>query len=121
MNILMVGVGGAGGALSRYIIGLVVARYYRPSFPLATFVINVSGAFLLGLSMAYFTQSILGSSFLGTYLLQIGFLGGYTTFSTFGYETLNLIEDGEWLNSALYFLGSTVLGLLAYAIAFHIY
>lgn len=113
MELIWIGLGGIGGALTRYSVGIVTARYSSLSFPLATFLINITGAFLLGLSGAHVMQIPAEHTMFERYGFQIGFLGAYTTFSTFGYEAIRLLEDGEWANFFTYVLGSTVIGLLA--------
>src|SRR5690242_5197554 len=80
-------VGGAVGALVRYIVGSTVAAKYAGRFPLGTFLINVSGSFLIGLLMTFFTQrTTMHANW--RLLLVTGVLGGYTTFSSFEYEVL---------------------------------
>ncbi|MBC9786242.1 CrcB family protein [Heliobacterium chlorum] len=115
MELLIIGVGGIGGAVSRYAIGKYLSQKSALSFPLATFLINVTGAFFLGLlasNMAADPAGIL----IEKYGFQVGFLGAYTTFSTFTYESIRLMEDGEWLHFFLYTSGSTIAGLLACAL-----
>ncbi len=102
--LLVVAVGGVLGSLGRY--GLGVAR---PGL-LTTLVVNVLGSFLLGLLVGLRPHGRWSRPFLGT-----GVLGGFTTFSTFSYETLLLVEDGHWTRAAVYALGSLALGLAAVA------
>ena len=80
-------------------------------FPLGTFLINVSGSFLIGALMTLFTERLtLHPNWrLG---LVVGFLGGYTTFSSFGWETAKMLEDGEWFPATTYVAASLVIGLL---------
>ena len=112
MNVLIIALGGALGALTRYGLGIWVSSRWGHSFPLGTFIINISGAFVLGLINVFAVErTILSPAWrLG---LGIGFLGAYTTFSTFTYETIVLIEEGSYLVALGYALGSTVTGLLA--------
>jgi len=106
IELLLVGGGASLGALSRYVISQL-GRMYHTQFPWPTFVINLSGAFLIG----WLAGSQL--SHLAALLLMTGFCGGYTTFSTFNTELLILVRDHHWWAVGLYFGGSVVLGLLA--------
>jgi len=111
--LLAVGAGGAAGSMLRYLLGLVVTRAAPPGFPWATLLINVTGAFLLGLFFRAMTGPGVSNALRAA--LTVGFCGGYTTFSTFSYETLLLMEDGHWPRAALYAFGSVALGLAAVA------
>jgi len=111
--------GSALGGVSRYLVGGVVQRIFDTTFPAGTLVVNLTGSFLLGLFLRYALETPTLSPELRA-SLTIGFCGGYTTFSTFSYETVALLEDGEWTRAGLYaalsvFLavGATLLGLLA--------
>ena len=96
MNFLIIGAGGFLGAITRYVVGLWVGQKWGRSFPLGTFCINISGSFLIGLLMALLTERFLADARWRLFLV-IGFLGAYTTFSSFEYETGSLVRDGEWL------------------------
>lgn len=112
-DILLVGIGGGLGALSRYGLGLVILRWLGPGFPWATLVINVAGCLLIGMAMGGGAGA---TAFLPRELKLagvVGFLGAFTTFSTFGYETLALMQAGKPLLAGAYVLASVVLGLLA--------
>ncbi|HMK56978.1 MAG TPA: fluoride efflux transporter CrcB [Dissulfurispiraceae bacterium] len=108
-NIFIVGVGGFAGAVARYLIAVWIGQAWGRSFPLGTFVINVSGSFLIGLLMTLFTERYVVDP-AWRLLFVVGFLGAYTTFSTFEYETGKLIEDSEWMFAALNVFLSVVLG-----------
>jgi CrcB protein len=99
--------GSAVGGVSRYLLGGLVQRGTSGTFPVGTLVINVTGSFLLGLLYRYATDSAAISPELRA-MLTIGFCGGYTTFSTFSYETVRLLEDGE-MGRALSYIGLSVL------------
>jgi CrcB protein len=109
--VLLVGLAGALGALSRYALGRVVAARVRSPFPVGTFCINLSGAFVIGLLFALASRKIISPTLQVT--LATGFLGGYTTFSTMNWEGLQLARGGSTVRSLLYLGGSALLGLLA--------
>jgi len=109
---LLVGVGGAVGAMVRYGVGRVVAARLGTAFPWGTLLINVSGAFLIGVLLTALARRG-DSDDAWRLVLAVGFLGGYTTFSAFAYETVGLLERGDAARAALYVLGSNGLGLLA--------
>jgi CrcB protein len=111
-NILIVGIGGFLGAVARYAIAIWIGQKWGRSFPMGTFVINVSGSFLIGLLMVLFTERYLVNP-QWRLLLVVGFLGAYTTFSTFEYETGSLLKDGEWMMASLNVVGSVVAGFVA--------
>lgn len=109
---LAVAAGGALGAVLRYYLGgTVLARTAAP-FPTATFVINVTGSFILGLFLTLATERFDVSPHLRL-AVAVGFVGAYTTFSTFEYETAKLIEDGDVTRALLNVALSFVAGLLA--------
>ena len=109
---LMVLVGGGVGALARYVLGTEIAARVGGRFPLGTLVINVTGSFLIGLLMTLFTERFQPHPN-WRLLLVVGFLGGYTTFSTFEYETLRAVQDGSKWIGMLNVIGSVVLGYIA--------
>lgn len=108
----MVVLGGATGSLARYVLGTAIMNRLGPRFPVGTFVINVTGSFLIGLLMTLFTERLqLHPNW--RLLLIVGFLGGYTTFSSFEWETLSMVKDGgRWLG-VLNIVGSVLLGYMA--------
>lgn len=109
---LVVGLGGFLGATARYAVGLIVARFWSLDFPLATFLINVSGCFILGLFSTLAAERMPIDP-LWRLLVATGFVGAYTTFSTFEYETQRLTEAGAAGWAALNVLASVVVGFLA--------
>lgn len=115
MELILVAFGGALGSLSRYTIGRMISVRTRSSFPLGTLVINVTGAILLGI------VSSMGLSGNHYALLGDGFLGAYTTFSTFMYEGFHLFQDNEKLNASVYIIGSFVLGILGFMAGIEIF
>jgi fluoride exporter len=112
MNILIIGIGGFVGAVSRYGLALWIGQRWGRSFPLGTFVINVSGSFLIGLLMTLMVERFTANP-QWRLLLVVGFLGAYTTFSTFEYETGALLKDGEWAFAMLNVILSVVAGFIA--------
>lgn len=111
-NIFIIGLGGFLGAIARHGIALWIGRRWGGSFPLGTFVVNVSGSFFIGLLMALFTERFMVNP-QWRLLLVVGFLGAYTTFSTFEYETGTLIKDAEWLIAVLNVVASVLAGFIA--------
>ena len=112
MEFLLVAIGGAFGSLSRYKLGLFIAKKYSKSFPLGTFLINLTGAFALGILNG------LSLSKSGQLLFMDGFLAAYTTFSTYLFETFQLFEEGERRTSVGYLSLSILLGVLCYFLGF---
>jgi len=109
----MVVLAGAGlGGLARYVLGTWIMAKYGGRFPLGTFLINVSGAFLIGVLMTLLTERWQPHPNWRLFLV-VGVLGGYTTFSSFEYETLQAVRDGERWIGLLYVAGSVVLGYMA--------
>jgi CrcB protein len=104
--------GSGSGGLLRYWLGGVIQNWWGPLFPVGTLVINVSGCLAMGFLAAVWTGPVLIREEYRAAVL-IGLLGGYTTFSSFGRETLALVHDGEWWRAGWYVLGSVVLSLLA--------
>lgn len=110
---VLVLLGGAIGTGCRYgLSSLVYLRVERPTFPYANFIINVSGSFIIGFLAELFEGRVLVSPEVRVALLT-GVLGGYTTFSSFSFETFSLIRDGEWLGALVNAAGSVLLGLVA--------
>lgn len=112
MNVLVIGIGGFVGAVARYGIAVWIGQRWGRSFPLGTFVINVSGSFLIGLLMTLMAERFTENP-QWRLLLVVGFLGAYTTFSTFEYETGALLKDGEWLFAGLNVILSVIVGFVA--------
>jgi CrcB protein len=109
MTLLLVLLGGAVGAPARYLTDLAVQRLHRSSFPWGTWTVNMAGSFVLGVVAA-------GTPTWVETLVGTGFCGALTTFSTFGYETVRLAEEGETTTAAANALGSLAVGLLAAAL-----
>jgi CrcB protein len=109
----LVFVGGAAGSAIRWLVGIGVGKRYKGAFPLGTFFINVSGAFLMGFLSTLFTvdwKDRYGSNL--TALVLTGVLGGYTTFSSYQLDTANLYNKGTQ-GLVFYWIGSVAVGLIA--------
>jgi CrcB protein len=111
-TILVIGLGGGIGSICRYLMQVLITRHFPGSFPAGTFLVNITGCFIIGL--------LFGLSARHTWLtiewrlfLITGICGGYTTFSSFSYESIMLFRQGNYLYFLLYVLSSVVLGLLA--------
>jgi CrcB protein len=101
---------GAGlGGLARYVAGTWIMSKYGGRFPLGTFVINVSGAFLIGVLMTLLTERMQPHPNWRLFLV-VGILGGYTTFSSFEYEALQAVRGGERWMGLVYMVGSVLIG-----------
>jgi CrcB protein len=112
-NYLAVLVGGAFGSGLRYFLSTVIYSMIKePTFPYANLVINVSGSFAIGVLTELFAGQVLVSPMVRVAVLT-GILGGYTTFSSFSYETYSLLRDGEMVRAMLNAVGSVLLGLIA--------
>ena len=114
-----VALGSAVGGVARYLLGGWIQERSGGTFPVQTLLINVTGSFLLGFIQRYALETSAISPEVRT-LLTIGFCGGYTTFSTFSFETVRMLEDGDWRHAALYVglsvalsVGAALLGLVA--------
>lgn len=113
MPYLLVGAGGFVGASARYLAARWVGSLVDARFPLGTFLINVGGSFLLGLLGATIAQKALPNADALRLALGVGLLGGFTTFSTFAWETHALFEDGVWLTALTNIFLSLFAGLVA--------
>jgi CrcB protein len=109
--------GSAIGGVGRYLLGGAVQRAVGTGFPMGTLAVNLTGSLLLGLFLRYAVDTPTLTPEWRAFL-TIGFCGGYTTFSTFSYETVALLEDGEWSRAALYVGLSLVLALAATMVGF---
>ncbi|ASQ89679.1 camphor resistance protein CrcB [Prosthecochloris sp. GSB1] len=107
--VLLVGAGGFAGAVARYFVG--VALPFLGGFPAGTFTVNVAGCFLIGLISELSITSALVSPEMRL-LLATGFCGGFTTFSSYMFEAVSLLRDGEMLYASVYLFGSVACGIL---------
>ncbi|HMI07056.1 MAG TPA: fluoride efflux transporter CrcB [Flavobacterium sp.] len=111
-TILLVAIGGAIGSVLRYLTSLFVQKFYASSFPLATFLTNILGCFLIGLIVGLLDKNQLADSNLKWFLIT-GFCGGYTTFSAFGFENVSLLQNNHSGLALLYIGASIFIGLAA--------
>ena len=112
MNYLYLSVGGTLGVFARYLFGGLAQRWLGLGFPYGTFLVNLSGCFVIGLAATLAGDRLHSSAPLRNFFF-IGFLGAYTTFSSYMFESFSLIEQGKWASGFGYLLGSVVLGYLA--------
>lgn len=106
---LFIAIGGSAGALSRYGLSKLIHISLNTSFPVGTLIINLTGSFLIGFFFELFEQTVIDPSLRG--LITIGFLGAFTTFSTYSIETINLLRDGEMKQAAANILISNIAGI----------
>ena len=107
-----IALGGSLGSVARYWVGSAVASRIGTKFPYGTFVINMSACVIIGFSLTYLGRRT-GLSPAWRFLVPIGFVGAYSTFSTYEWEALSTIRSGAFLETALYAFGSLFLGLIA--------
>jgi CrcB protein len=112
MRYLMVGAGGFLGAVARFWLGGEISQRMGTLFPYGTFVVNISGCYVVGLILTILTENAHWSAS-WRYLVAIGFIGAYTTFSTFEWETFQNIQSGQFLIGGLNVALSVLVGFLA--------
>jgi CrcB protein len=108
--IWLVALGGALGSVSRFLLGPALQRAFSATFPVGTLFINILGSLILGFIMRLTVEGVNVTPEARAFI-AIGFCGGFTTFSTFSYEAMRLLEDGEGSRAALYILASVLLSL----------
>jgi fluoride exporter len=109
---VMIAVGGALGALARYQLAALVQARVTAGFPWGTFVVNISGCLVMGVAATLLTDRLVVHPN-WRFLIPIGFIGAYTTFSTFEYETFRAVSEGGWFIGAANVVGSVVAGYVA--------
>jgi CrcB protein len=112
LKVIVVAIGGSIGAAARYIVSTWAAGRFGSDFPYGTLIVNVVGCFIIGAFMVLVTERVIANPYLRL-LVAVGFLGGLTTFSSFGYETLKLVEDAQFQWAAYNILGNFILGFFA--------
>ncbi len=110
MQYMAIGVGGAIGAILRFVISGITYNVLGQNFPWGTFVVNMVGCFLIGLLAQLFEESAISPNL--RVLILVGGLGAFTTFSTYALENVNLLRNGEWGAALIDVVLSTVLGLI---------
>lgn len=118
-QVLLVGLGGAIGSVFRFLTSVFMARYTLNSFPLGTFVANILGCFILGICVGVFGKNPTENENLRL-LFITGFCGGYTTFSTFASENVQLLHQQNYVMLATYTLVSLLLGFLAVVVGLNL-
>jgi CrcB protein len=108
----MIALGGALGALARYQLSLAIQTRVPLGFPWGTFVVNVSGCLVMGIATTLLADRLVVHPN-WRFLVPIGFIGAYTTFSTFEFETFRAVADGAWLVGGLNVVASVVAGYVA--------
>ena len=110
-RILAIAIGGAGGAVSRYLINISPLQNYFKPFPFPTFIINITGSFLIGFLLMLFAEKLEINETL-RFAVIVGFLGAYTTFSTFEVEIWSLIKENQFLTAFVYLFLSVFIGFI---------
>lgn len=110
-NLLLIGAGGFTGSVARYLIARYVELQFFTSFPLGTLLVNVAGCFVIGIIYGLAVRDLASPEI--RFLLATGFCGGFTTFSSFSYESVGLLQDNQLWYAFLYLAGSLLLGLIA--------
>lgn len=113
-KILSIAVGGAFGAVARYLVNISPLQNLLKPFPFPTFVINITGSFLIGFLLIFLTDKLVVGENLRLAII-VGFLGAFTTFSTFELEIWNLLKENQYLTAFLYLFLSVAVGFLGVA------
>ena len=111
-SLILIGIGSCIGGISRYLTQQYVQKYYPSSIPLGTLSVNIIGCFLIGIIYALADRGNILSPAMRLFLAT-GFCGGYTTFSSFAYENISLMREGDFFYTGLYIMLSMVIGFAA--------
>jgi CrcB protein len=114
-NLLLIFIGGGLGSVSRYALGIFISEKFKSFFPWGTLSINILACFILGVVTAWIAAKGDNSSL--RMLIGVGFCGGFSTFSTFTAETMNMLSRGQTASALLYIAGSVSLCMMAFAAA----
>lgn len=112
LSIFWISLGAIVGANMRYLVGNFSAKYLFPALPYGTFIVNVMGSFIIGFFLAWTTERVFADPH-WRLLIVVGFCGSYTTFSSYSYETMALMEYGSFLAALTNIIGNNVFCLLA--------
>lgn len=112
MTYLLIGIGGFLGANARYLVAGWITERLGGAFPYGTLIVNVSGSFILGFFLEFISDRLFVHPHWRLFF-AIGFLGAYTTFSTFSFESLALLDEGSYVLASANIVGSVLLGLIA--------
>jgi CrcB protein len=117
LGVALVAIGGAVGSVSRYLLSTVVLRASGSLFPLGTFAVNVIGCMVFGALVGAAEQRVALTPEVRTFLL-VGVLGGFTTFSSYAFESVALLQDGQFAAAAFNIVGQVAAGLLGFWVAY---
>lgn len=112
-NPIAISFGAIAGALCRYYLTLLFAQRFGTAFPYGTFFINLTGCFAMGLFVTLISQRVLTLPPEVRLMITTGFLGAYTTFSTYGLESFTMLRDRPFIPASLYWAGSAILGIVS--------
>lgn len=112
-NLIAISLGAIAGALSRYYLTLWFAQRFGTNFPYGTFFINLTGCFAMGFFVTLAGERVIVISPEVQLLVATGFLGSYTTFSTYGLDTVILVSQRRLMSAVYYWLGSAILGIIS--------
>ncbi len=115
-HLMMVAIGGAAGAVGRYLTVALVTNAFGSRFPWGTLAVNIIGSFCLGLAFVFIVERLHAESQLRS-LLMVGFLGAFTTFSTFSLEVFNMLDNSSYIAAGAYILMSVILCVFATGLA----
>ena len=116
-QLLLVGFGGFLGSIARYLVSKINLTWHYHDIPMGTLTVNIVGSILIGFFLGIFVNSDLLNTNLKLFIV-VGFCGGFTTFSSFTNENFILLQNGQFLTSIVYVLGSVLLGILAVYIGY---
>ena len=119
INILLISIGGALGALSRYTLSNLISKEFQTNFPLGTLGVNLLGCFIIGIAWQFSEHYSIAKN--ARLFFFVGLLGAFTTFSTFGLESLHLFKDGEVKAAVLNIFLNNILGIFLVLLGIFIY
>ncbi len=109
-TLIFIGIGGSIGSILRYLTTVLIEKYFTSLFPLATFLVNIIGCLMIGVTMGILEKNEMMNSNIKWFLVT-GFCGGFTTFSAFGFENIRLLQNGNIFLAFVYISASIILGL----------